>query len=386
MSDISGSSPAGTPERAPASPRTSPATNPATHRPASRPEGGASPRAADLRVEAVTIRYGRRTAIDDVSFHLGVGVTGLLGPNGAGKSTLLRTVASAQRPDSGTVHLAGIELNSPEQLRAARRRLGYLPQAPGFYPGYRVSAFAHHVAVLKEIGGRDARAEEVRRVLAAVDLSDRAEQKIKALSGGMRQRLALACALLGDPQVLILDEPTVGLDPEQRLRFREVIARLGRERVVLLSTHQSDDVASLCSRVLVLHQGRVLLDGDVKSLASVAAGRVWGSAEPATPTVATPTARPTAGPTARPTARPTGEFTAGPSAGPSAGQVLATWATGDGTFRTIGHPPHGADLLPPTLDEGYLVLMNTASTASPAGTAGVPAERPGGSSSTWGQR
>lgn len=275
-----------------------------------------------LQVDSLDVRYRNRHAIRRVSFRIGVGVTGLLGPNGAGKSSLLRSVATAQRPAAGSVRLGGVEATEPRNHRAVRRRIGYLPQTPGFYPGSTVQNFALHIAVLKEISGRRARLAEVDRVLSAVELDDRRRDRIRSLSGGMRQRLALACAMLADPELLILDEPTVGLDPEQRLRFRGLVAELGRERSVLLSTHQTDDISALCSRVIVLHAGTVRVDATPRTVAEVARGRVWESTE-------------------------------------RAANVLACWSTGDGRIRNIGDPPPGAHLLGPTLDDGYLVLMNT---------------------------
>jgi ABC-2 type transport system ATP-binding protein len=275
-----------------------------------------------LEVSALDVRYGSRHAIRQVSFRIGAGVTGLLGPNGAGKSSLLRSVATAQRPDGGSVRISGVEATEPRHHRAIRRRIGYLPQTPGFYPGFTVRDFVLHIAILKEISGRRARLEELDRVLTAVELNDRRRDRIKSLSGGMRQRLALACAMLADPELLVLDEPTVGLDPEQRLRFRGLITDLGRDRSVLLSTHQTDDVAALCSRVIVLNGGEVRLDDTPHAVAEAARGRVWESSG-------------------------------------RDGTALASWSTGDGRHRNIGDPPAGAHLLEPTLDDGYLVLMNS---------------------------
>lgn len=276
-----------------------------------------------VSIDSLCVSYGAHVALRSVTFDLRCGVTGLLGPNGAGKSTLLRVLATARSMDAGEVTIAGLRASDSRHHRQVRRHIGYLPQSPGFYPGFRVEAFVHHVAILKEIAGKAARADEVRRVLTVVDLERQRRERIKNLSGGMRQRLALACAMVGDPEVLVLDEPSVGLDPEQRVRFREVIADVGRRRTVILSTHQTDDVASLCLRVIVLNKGEVLMDGTPRELADCAAGRVWESSERVRDT-------------------------------------LATWTTGEGCYRHIGSPQPDGRLVPATLDDGYLVLMASA--------------------------
>jgi ABC-2 type transport system ATP-binding protein len=252
-------------------------------------------------------------------------VTGLLGPNWAGKTTLLRVIATAVRPDAGEVWAVGHDaLSGPGRL-AVRRRLGYLPQDPGFHPSFTAFEFVDYVAILKELTSRSARHAEVRRVLALVGLDGQRGKRIRALSGGMRQRVALAAALVGDPvgdpALLILDEPTVGLDPEQRMRFRELFADLGEQRAVLLSTHQTEDVMSLCRTVVVLDQGRVRFSGPPADLAGLATGRVWTS-----------------------------------DAG--APGTLASWRTGTGAFRHVGDPPPGAPLLEPTIENGYLTLVD----------------------------
>ncbi|MGN9809594.1 ABC transporter ATP-binding protein [Micromonospora sp. BQ11] len=279
----------------------------------------ASPSYTDVSVRGVTLRYGRTTALHDVSFAFGAGVTGLLGPNGAGKTTLLRVLATAITPDTGTVSVFGADPSAPAGRLAARRRLGYMPQEPGFHPNFTTFEFVDYVAILKELGDRRTRHDQVRHALAEVGLSDERSRRIKALSGGMRRRVALAAAIVGHPDLLILDEPTVGLDPEQRLRFRELIAELGERCTVLLSTHQTEDVMSLCRRVVVLHTGRVRFEGPPAELADVARGRVWLSQARGVDTV-------------------------------------AAWRTGEGEYRNLGSPPPGARLIPPTLEDGYLLL------------------------------
>lgn len=270
----------------------------------------------------LTVRYRSNLAVDGVSLTLRDGVTGLLGPNGAGKTTLLRTLATALAPDSGGIEVLGLDPRNPRQRTGIRRQLGYLPQSPGFHPHFTAFEFIDYVAILREITRRAERHEEVRRVLSAVGLSEQRGKKTKLLSGGMRQRLALAAALLGDPRLLVLDEPTVGLDPEQRLRFRELVADLGAGRTVLLSTHQTEDVTALCHRVVVLDGGAVKFDGSPDELCQVAHGRVWRSDH-------------------------------------RSRQAVAGWLTGRGTYRNIGTPPAGADLVPPTLEDGYLLLLDT---------------------------
>ncbi|NKQ29130.1 ABC transporter ATP-binding protein [Streptomyces galbus] len=274
-----------------------------------------------LTASGLTLRYGGTRALDDVSLSLTRGVTGLLGPNGAGKTTLLRVLATAVPPDRGEFRALGHDPRSSAGRLALRRELGYLPQTPGFHPDFTAFAFVDYVAILKELTDGGARHREVRRVLDAVDLGEVRGKRLKRLSGGMRQRVALAAALVGDPGFLVLDEPTVGLDPEQRMRFRELIAEAGEGRMVLLSTHQTEDVAMLCHRVVVLAHGRVRFEGTPAELTERAAGRVWSSDR------RDPAAR-------------------------------AGWRTGTGTFRNVGDPPEGADLLEPTLEDGYLLTLD----------------------------
>ncbi|MFE2418693.1 ABC transporter ATP-binding protein [Streptomyces hokutonensis] len=269
----------------------------------------------------LSLRYGSTHALDDVSLRLGEGVTGLLGPNGAGKTTLLRVLATALPADSGAFTVLGHDPGTMAGRQAVRRVLGYLPQTPGFHPDFTAFEFVDYVAILKELTDREGRHREVRRVLAEVDLSDVRGKRIKKLSGGMRQRVALAAALVGDPGFLVLDEPTVGLDPEQRMRFRELIARAGEGRTVLLSTHQTEDVAMLCNRVVVMAGGTIRFEGTPAELTARAAGRVWSGTE----------------------------------RDPAA---MAGWRTGLGAFRNVGDPPPGAELVEPTLEDGYLIALD----------------------------
>ncbi|MEV6982928.1 ATP-binding cassette domain-containing protein [Sphaerisporangium sp. NPDC051017] len=213
----------------------------------------------------------------------------------------------------------GLDPSKHAERTELRRRLGYLPQKPGGFPHFTAFELVDYVAILKEMTDRRKRHDEVRRVLSEVDLADRATTKVRKLSGGMRQRLAFAQALLGRPQLLILDEPTVGLDPEQRMRFRALISRLGEKCTVLLSTHQTEDVAALCERVITFKQGQVAFDGTPAELAGTATGQVWESAE-----------RPVSG---------------------------LFWRTADGRYRTLGERPPNAQAAKPTIEDGYLLLL-----------------------------
>jgi ABC-2 type transport system ATP-binding protein len=278
--------------------------------------------------DGVVKRYRSNTVLDHVDLHAGPGITGLLGPNGAGKTTLLRTIATVLRPDDGQIRAFGLDPADAAQRREIRRRLGYQPQEPGFFQNFTVVAFLDYVAILKELAGRDVRRREVRRVIDLVELGAVANRRIRKLSGGMRRRVALAQALLGQPQLLILDEPTAGLDPEQRLRFREVVSQVAAEHTVLLSTHQTDDVAAVCDRVVVLHEGRVRFDGAPSELGDLATGRVWLADRPEA-------------------------------------SARLSWRMGTGRHRLLGDPPAGAELTSPTIEDGYLLLVGRA--AKPAG-------------------
>ncbi|MHB8246123.1 MAG: ATP-binding cassette domain-containing protein [Acidimicrobiales bacterium] len=285
---------------------------------------GAAVGRGDVRVEELRRHYGSTVALDGVSLDLEAGVTGLLGPNGAGKTTLLSILATVASPDSGRLSVLGFDPEHGAERVEIRRRLGYLPQELGYHRHFRVAELLDYVAILKEILDRRQRRSEVARVLAATDLEAVAKRRLRSLSGGMRRRVGIAQALLGAPELLVLDEPTAGLDPEQRLRFRELLSDLPGRPVVVLSTHQADDVAAICQTVVVLLAGRVRFAGTPPELARLAEGRVW-------------------------------------SAGDRDPRAEVAWRAGDGRWRHIGdNPPPTAELVAPTVEDGYLRLAGTA--------------------------
>jgi ABC-2 type transport system ATP-binding protein len=273
-----------------------------------------------IELHGVHKHYGTVRALDGVTVTVGRGLTGLLGPNGAGKTTLLRMAATVLAPDRGTLRILGEDPDGAVARHRIRRRLGYLPQEPGFYRSFTAAAFIDYVAILKEITDRQVRRTEVERVVAMVGLETQAGTKVRALSGGMRRRLALATALLGDPDLLLLDEPTAGLDPEQQLRFRALISQLANRPTVLLSTHQTADVVALCERVVVLSDGTIHFDGTPSELAATASGRVWIDQQ-------------------------------------QDARAALSWRTGDGSYRHIGDPPSGAQVTEATIDDAYLLMV-----------------------------
>lgn len=272
-----------------------------------------------IETTGLTRKFGRTLAVDHVDLALSGGVIGVLGPNGAGKSTLLRMLATVLAPDAGSLRLLGHDPASPAGRLEIRRRLGFLPQNPRLYPAFTPRELVDYVAILKEQTDRRTRRTEVTRVLEAVGLADVMHRRIRTLSGGMQQRVALAAALLGDPCLLVLDEPATGLDPEQRLELRSLLARSAQRGGVVLSTHNTGEVTALCQQVLVMRRGGIRFQGTPAELVEKARGRVWESE------------RPDAGAT-------------------------RSWMTASGHHRHLGDPPAGTTPAEPTIEDGYLLV------------------------------
>ncbi|MFE3827112.1 ABC transporter ATP-binding protein [Streptomyces sp. NPDC059092] len=222
----------------------------------------------EIRAERLTVRAGgRKIAVDGLDLELGTGVHGLLGPNGAGKTTLIRALATVLNPVSGTLELLGAAAGDQSRQRELRRRIGYLPQEFGYYKRFTVREFVEYMAWLKEVPAHDVPGA-VQRAVERVGLADRADHRLKTLSGGMVRRVGIAQAIVNDPAVLLLDEPTVGLDPAQRLRFRELLIQLGAESCVVVSTHLVEDVAAACTDVVLIADGRLVFRGTPDELSA----------------------------------------------------------------------------------------------------------------------
>ena len=228
----------------------------------------------ELRIRDVSKTYPNGVrALRQVDLTIPRGMYGLLGPNGAGKSTLMRILATLQEPDEGSIRLGDLDvLNQKDELR---RTLGYLPQEFGVYPKVSAEELLDHFALLKGIAARRARREVVEALLRQVNLWEVRKQKLGGYSGGMKQRFGVAVALLGNPKLLIVDEPTAGLDPAERVRFLNLLSELGENSVVLLSTHIVEDVSELCTRMAIIDQGEILLEAEPLRAVADLHGRIW---------------------------------------------------------------------------------------------------------------
>ncbi len=270
-------------------------------------------------------------ALNGVDLEVGEGMFGLLGPNGAGKTTLMRILAGVVHPSGGRVQVDGHDLATEKGREAVKQMLGYLPQELGLYPELTARQFVDYMAILKGMNEPDARQRRVNEVLEMVSLGEAADRKLKGFSGGMKRRVGIAQALVNDPHILIVDEPTAGLDPEERIRFRNLLVDLASERVVILSTHIVEDIGQTCRDIAVLGQGRILFRGSPTALTQAAEGRVW--------TVTTQEAR-----------KPDNGLT-----------VVSMLHMTDGVqYRLVGaERPHypNANTVQPGLEDGYVWLM-----------------------------
>jgi ABC-type multidrug transport system ATPase subunit len=287
----------------------------------------------EIRIEKLTKTYkGNVHALRGIDLEIGTGMFGLLGPNGAGKTTLMRILAGILHPTSGALAVGGQDMRGERGRTAVKRTLGYLPQELGLYPDLSAREFLDYIGILKGLDDGAARRRRVDELLATVGLAEVARRKLKAFSGGMKRRVGIAQALLNDPRLLIVDEPTAGLDPEERIRFRNLLADLaGGERTVPLSTHIVEDIAATCRQLAVMHHGRIIFCGSTGELIAAARGQVW--------TVAAEGAG----------AKPEGDCT-----------VVSTLHLG-GTvqYRVVGTPSPRLRAAPaePSLEDGYVALM-----------------------------
>ena len=227
-----------------------------------------------LKISKLNLTYKNGVhAINDISLEIKNGMFGLLGPNGAGKSSLMKTIVGLQQPTSGTITFNGINIS--ENPDAIRRNLGFLPQDFGVYPKISAYDLLQHIGLLKGINNNSERKSQILNLLEKVNLSEFKDKEVHTFSGGMRQRFGVAQALLGNPKIIIVDEPTAGLDPEERNRFNSLLSEISHEVIVILSTHLVEDVRNLCSEVAIINQGKLLSIGNPNTLIAGLENRIW---------------------------------------------------------------------------------------------------------------
>jgi ABC-2 type transport system ATP-binding protein len=287
---------------------------------------------------------GGQRALDHIDLDIPSGMYGLLGPNGAGKTTLIRLLAGILPPTEGTIRIAAYDVNTSQGRTAIQSLLGYLPQDFGAYPDLNAREFLDYVGLLKGMNDRVARRRRIEELLETVALTRDANRKLKTYSGGMKRRVGIAQALLNDPQLLIVDEPTAGLDPEERIRFRNLLADLGGDRTVLLSTHIIEDIAQTCRQLAILRGGHLIFHGSTADLVKEALGKVWMVT--------------TDGP------RPQGDL-----------KVVSTLNMGSSMqYRVVGDlaASDGATPTEPSLEDSYIWLMREKQSQSEATTGAAP--------------
>ncbi len=268
-------------------------------------------------------------ALNDLDLTISSGMFGLLGPNGAGKTTLMRILAGILRPTSGVLQVGEHDGNTEKGRTAIKRTLGYLPQDLGVYPDLSAREFLDYIGILKGLDDRKVRQKRVDELLEVVSLSDVAKRKLKTYSGGMKRRVGIAQALLNDPRLLIVDEPTAGLDPEERIRFRNLLSDLAGNRTVLLSTHIVEDIAQTCQNLAIMKNGRVVFQGTTAALLSETHDKVWTITTSGT--------------------KPEGDFT-----------VVSTMHMGSSVqYRVVGEPLTHSNAIrtEPSLEDAYVWLM-----------------------------
>ena len=226
----------------------------------------------ELSVQDITKKYSDKVAVNDVSLNIEKGITGLLGANGAGKTTLMRMIADIIKPDAGSITYDGVPITVLDS--EYRNIFGYLPQEFGFYPEFTVIDYLDYMAALKGLTKADSK-RKIDSLLEQMTLTDVRRKKIRKLSGGMRRRVGIAQALLNDPEILILDEPTAGLDPGERIKFRQLLSEFSQDRIVLISTHIVSDVEYIATRQAIMKEGKIIRDGSTDTLVKEMDGKVW---------------------------------------------------------------------------------------------------------------
>ena len=284
-----------------------------------------------IEIQNLSKQYNREVhALRGVDLNIGTGMFGLVGPNGAGKTTLMRILAGLVKPSNGRITILNHDLATSKGKLATKSHLGYLPQEFGFYPELTAVQFLDYMGILKGIRNKTDRQRQVTNVLEQVRLSDVAHRKIKTYSGGMKRRVGIAQALLGDPKLIIVDEPTVGLDPEERVRLRNLLADTANRCTVILSTHIIEDISQSCNDLAVMQQGQVLFRGSPRDLITAARGKVWHIVTQGE--------------------RPNGQTA-----------VVSTLQLQEGVqFRVLGDPDPKYNGRPaePSLEDGYMWLMS----------------------------
>ncbi len=289
-----------------------------------------------IEIHGLTKTYsGKVHALKEINMTIGAGMFGLVGPNGAGKTTLMRIIAGLLRPTQGRVSVFGHDLSTANGKHAAKSLLGYLPQELGLYPHLNAREFLDYIAILKGVTDKQQRQRQIEELLEVVRLTDVADRRLRTYSGGMKRRVGIAQALLGDPKLLIVDEPTVGLDPEERVRIRNLLSDMAASRTVILSTHIIEDISHSCNDLAIVHKGGILYRGRPSDMIALAQGKVWN--------IVTAGERPNHGLT-----------------------VVSTLQVQNGVqYRVLGVPDahYTASPVAPSMEDSYIWLMHQAQAA-----------------------